>query len=95
MDLDFILVELKMAGVELKQRHLGIKFYLFGSILQSGRITNDVDILVIYDGPEEPAHVREVLHDLSHRYPLDLYFMTNEEESDLDFINRTSAQLIS
>lgn len=74
----------------LLQQGFSIDVYIFGSVLHNN-FPSDIDILVIYSVPDELSLIKSQLFQLSLEYPLDIYYMTTEEASELDFINVTKA----
>ncbi|MDC5795785.1 hypothetical protein OPW41_13185 [Vibrio europaeus] len=74
----------------IQQHSLSIDVYIFGSALYE-RFPNDIDILVIYTTCDELLLIKSVFFPISLEYPLDIYYMTSEEASELDFINTTKA----
>ncbi|XHY23397.1 hypothetical protein ViNHUV68_41980 [Vibrio sp. NH-UV-68] len=87
VDLHPFFLSLKKA---LRQQSLSIDVYIFGSALYE-RFPNDIDILVIYTCYDELLLIKSILFPISLEYPLDVYYMTSEEASELDFINTTKA----
>ena len=61
-------------------------WYLFGSILCCSSSSSDIDILILYEKREDIALIRNHLDPLEMECPLDLLFMTPEEEAELGFI---------
>lgn len=68
-----------------------LRWLLFGSILTSKRPVGDVDLLVIYVSDDEPTKVRRDLAPVTAQVPLQLLFMTAEEEIETRFIRNTGA----
>lgn len=79
---------------ELSERNPSIKIYLFGSSLQIGLFQSDIDLLIVYNRPEEPMILRMKLKKIINKLPIDLIFLTQEEERELDFINKVNAKEI-
>ena len=71
-----------------------LNWYLFGSFLRDPNKARDIDILIIYKNESHPRIVREALSDIGLQFPLDLIFMTEEEESQFDFIRSQRAEII-
>lgn len=69
--------------------------YLFGSIIEENRnLKSDIDILILYKDKNEPKNIREKLGQLLIEFPIHIIFLTYEEESELNFIQRVNAILI-
>ncbi len=85
------------AIIEAIQRNLdslsAIKhLYVFGSVLDSNSIPNDIDILLIYDEytddvKEASTRVKDVLEN-EFELPVDCTLLTMKEEKDVCFLNR-------
>lgn len=71
-----------------------LAWYVFGSYLHSPKKAKDLDILIIYENIDSAKEARISLSDISIRYPIDLIFMTREEESQFDFIKAQNAKKI-
>ena len=87
VNLQSLFLSLKKA---LLQQELSIDAYIFGSVLHNN-FPSDIDILIIYSIPDELSVIKNQLFKISIEYPLDIYYMTPEEASELDFINVTKA----
>ncbi|MFM5129408.1 nucleotidyltransferase domain-containing protein [Aeromonas veronii] len=87
VNLQSLFLSLKKA---LLQQELSIDVYIFGSVLHNN-FPSDIDILIIYSIPNELSVIKNQLFKISIEYPLDIYYMTPEEASELDFINVTKA----
>ena len=66
--------------------------YLFGSILDDSKISNDIDLLLIYS-----SYSNRILDDLNqissvletmYRLPVDFTVLSIEEEKDIEFLRR-------
>ncbi|WP_196582638.1 nucleotidyltransferase domain-containing protein [Aliivibrio fischeri] len=89
-----IIERIKAINVRLNASGLNVDFYFFGSILDNEKNSSDVDVLVIYNHFSELDLIKFELSELSIQIPLDLYFMTPEEEVELEFVNRTQESLM-
>ena len=69
-------------------------WYLFGSYLRSPHTAKDLDILIIYEDIKSPKEVRLLLNSSSIKHPIDLIFMTKEEEEGFNFIEMQSAEQV-
>jgi len=78
---------------ELEILKIDCYIYLFGSYLYSENWA-DLDVLIIYKDYEDISMIKEVFSKNLSNTPLDLNFMTEEEESSYNFINQTNAQKI-
>lgn len=66
--------------------------YLFGSIIEENKsLKSDIDILILYKEDNEPKIIREKLDQILISFPVHLIFLTYEEESELNFIDRVTA----
>lgn len=77
--------------VRLNSPGLNLDLYLFGSILYNEKCYSDIDVLVIYNCFSELDVIKYEFAELSKKIPIDLYCMTPEEESELEFVKRTNA----
>ena len=66
--------------------------YLFGSILDDSKFSNDIDLLLIYS-----SYSNRILDDLNqissvletmYRLPVDFTLLSIEEEKDIEFLRR-------
>ncbi len=87
VNLQSLFLSLKKA---LLQQELSIDAYIFGSVLHNN-FPSDIDILIIYSIPDKLSVIKNQVFKISIEYPLDIYYMTPEEASELDFINVTKA----
>lgn len=69
--------------------------YLFGSIMQSTKDISDVDLLITYEDTKELQQIKNEIHVLEHRLPIDVIYMNIEEEKELDFIVTQRAMVYS
>lgn len=69
-----------------------LSWYIFGSYLRIEKHAKDLDVLILYRHVQSPSIVRESLNNISLCYPLDLIFMTDDEERGFDFINQQQAK---
>ena len=91
MELKQVALEIFKAKSSLQLKGINVDMYLFGSILKNDSLYSDIDILSIYQRDNEVKFIREKLNDLSLKVPLDICFMTKQEEAELNFIARTQA----
>lgn len=78
---------------EVQILEIDCNIYLFGSYLKSNKWA-DLDFLVIYRTYEDVKKLKEVFSRHLPHTPLDLNFMTREEEKYFDFTNQSNAQQI-
>lgn len=78
---------------ELEILNVDCYIYLFGSYLYSEKWA-DLDVLIIYKDYEDIFMIKEVFSRNLLNTPLDLNFMTEEEENFYNFITQTNAQQI-
>ena len=64
-----------------------IRAFAFGSSVDTNKRPNDIDIVIIYVDPLVPQKVRDILEDVTYM-PIDLLFLTPEEELETDFIRK-------
>ncbi|MFT7404680.1 nucleotidyltransferase domain-containing protein [Zhongshania sp.] len=62
------------------------RLYLFGSIIQSNKNISDVDLLITYEDTQELQGLKKMINALEHRLPLDVIYMSIEEEEEFNFI---------
>ena len=60
--------------------------YLFGSVVNHEAEASDVDILIVYRTREELPSIREWISPHALRFPLDVTYMSETEEIELNFI---------
>lgn len=74
-----------------------IEVYLFGSMMDSGRTPNDIDILLIYNGSLNTviANLDTIRNHLSKicDLPVDLTVLSVAEEKDTQFLKRLNKYL--
>lgn len=68
------------------------KVYLFGSILETDKQSNDIDILLLYSAfktqmQEDASQICKHLESVSG-YPVDITILSFQEEKDTKFIDR-------
>ena len=68
------------------------QIYIFGSVLDSNRIPNDIDILLIYDEYTDDVkyaskHIKNVLES-EFDIPMDLVLLSTQEEKEVKFLSR-------
>jgi predicted nucleotidyltransferase len=64
----------------------GTAWYLFGSVLRRNGHNRDIDVLVLYEKWEDVVLIRKRIEEREMERPLDLLFLTFEEEAELGFI---------
>ncbi|NQY78822.1 MAG: nucleotidyltransferase domain-containing protein [Candidatus Caenarcaniphilales bacterium] len=72
--------------LDLKINYPSTTWYVFGSILNPTQPCSDIDLLIIYDRENSLCQIKQSLKDIEMERPLDLIFMTVEEEQELNFI---------
>jgi predicted nucleotidyltransferase len=68
-----------------------IKWYFFGSYLKCNPGLSDIDLLIVYKSEEKLPNLKTDLEQLELQYPLDITFLNENEEKELDFINTVNA----
>ena len=68
------------------------QIYIFGSVLDSNRIPNDIDILLIYDEYTDDVkhaskHIKNVLES-EFDILVDLVLLSTQEEKEVKFLSR-------
>lgn len=72
------------------------KIYIFGSLLWKKNAVSDVDIAVVSKSIFAQSSIKSVLHNLSFSFPLDVVYMSEIEERELDFLaNQKAIMLLS
>lgn len=84
------IVKLIMANIKLFDEF--DKVYIFGSVLEFDKHSNDIDVLLLYSVfsakiEESIIQINKCLEEISV-YPLDVTVLSFEEEKDTNFINR-------
>lgn len=69
--------------------------YVFGSVLDANTGVSDVDVLVVYHASDDVASIREAITPLTFRFPLDVTYMSESEESEFEFIRDQNAIRLS
>lgn len=64
----------------------GTKWYLFGSCLNGDPKAKDIDILVVYSSPKSVKEIRKRIQPLELQRPMDIIYMSEDEERELSFI---------
>lgn len=64
----------------------GTRWFLFGSVLRRSPKAEDIDILIVYESPQQVSEIRRSLRLPCLQRPLHLTFLGIEEEAELDFI---------
>lgn len=72
--------------------------YVFGSILDSEKYSNDIDILLLYSNFSYGilASISSIIKCIEHltSYPVDITALSFEEEKEVDFIGRLDKKYI-
>jgi len=69
--------------------------YLFGSTLREDSVPSDIDVIVVYRKGVDISALKTKLNALSIYYPLDITYMTESEERELNFLEQQSAVVLS
>lgn len=86
MELINTITRLREVALSISKDIPNLKWYLFGSILDDKKHSNDVDLLIVYTKNDEPKKVKNALYELHLYLPLDLVFMNQVEENELSFL---------
>ena len=78
---------------EVKILEIDCNIYLFGSYLYTDNWA-DLDVLIIYKSYQDIPIIKDVFSRNLLNTPLDLNFMTEEEENFYNFITQNNAQQI-
>ena len=62
--------------------------------MKSTAWVSDIDILILYRLENDIKSIRKEFNCLLDKFPIDLIFLTHEEESELDFISHVNSSLI-
>lgn len=73
--------------------NIDCSIYLFGSYLWS-ELWSDLDFIVIYKKYDDICLIKEFFFHKLNEIPLDITFMTMEEEKHFNFIKETKAKKI-
>lgn len=93
ISLSNVLSDIELVKNNLSSSNINVIFYLFGSVFFSLE-AEDVDLLVIYTDNLEPPYIRDLFQKLKLNYYIDFYFMTLQEEQELNFIEVVKAKVI-
>ncbi len=63
-----------------------VKIYAFGSSFWKKNNISDVDIVIIYKSGANLSDVKRVIDSVGRMIPLDVLYMTTEEEIELNFL---------
>ncbi len=87
------MLEISNSLEEIMTLKINCNIYLFGSYLYS-YIWADLDILILYKSYEDVLKIKQVFSRHLPHIPLDLNFMTQEEEKYFNFISKVNAKEI-
>ena len=71
---------------ESKDAFNDIEVFVFGSVQRHKPPHSDIDLLVTYRTTNELKQVQLVLKEIGTELPLDVIYMHQEEEQELDFV---------
>jgi predicted nucleotidyltransferase len=91
MELKRITQDLRCVAKELSRDFPKTRWYLFGSLLRQKSMPSDIDLLIVYQSDHEARGLRIRLGTMCGHLPIDLLLLTEDEESELDFISGQSA----
>lgn len=94
MEIELIKKELKEIKSILIHNVTMVECYLFGSILKTPRLANDIDILIIYQNINYVKDIKKSFSSFSSMYPLHLIFLTYAEEKEFNFIKQQNAKIM-
>ena len=69
---------------ELHENDPSYGLYLFGSTLREDAVPSDIDVIVVYRKGVDISTLKAKLNALSIYYPLDITYMTESEERELN-----------
>lgn len=69
----------------------GAEIFIFGSLLSDRETVNDIDVLVVYASTEGLSAIKCFLNQLGLRVPLDVTYMSAEEERGFQFVKQQGA----
>lgn len=78
---------------DIRDANIQCRIYIFGSYLYSKKWA-DVDFLIIYRDIKDIHKIKSLYFNLLKDYPIDLTFMSMEEENFYNFIKQTDAKII-
>lgn len=87
------MLEISNSLEEIMTLKISCSIYLFGSYLYSYNWA-DLDILILYKKYEDVLKIKKVFSTHLPHIPLDLNFMTQEEEKYFNFISKVNAKVI-
>lgn len=77
----------------IRDANIQCRIYIFGSYLYS-KTWADVDFIIIYRDIKDIHKIKTIYFNLLKDYPIDLTFMSMEEEKFYNFIQQTNAKII-
>lgn len=80
--------------VELAKQDPFLAIYVFGSVLKANNGIGDLDLLVIYDDRSDIMNAKRVIGEIGLKIPVDVIYMNQSEERELQFISRRGAKSI-
>lgn len=69
------------------------KVFIFGSLVKNEKYINDIDLLIICNDLKQSKIIRKILENFSF-LPVDLLFLSYEEEIELNFIKAQNCKLL-
>lgn len=94
MELEEIRYDLNILYKKLHDRITKLDCYLFGSILANDKPANDIDILIIYEKPDDLNFIKDEFKSLLINAPYHISCFTFAEEHELNFIKEQKAEKI-
>ena len=82
ISLTYIVNKIDAASV----RFSTVQWYAFGSATHDSEVWSDFDFLVVYQHKEDVDEIRKRLSNLATHFPIDILFMTKNEENETKFI---------
>lgn len=75
---------------DISLKKIDCKIYIFGSYLKTSQWA-DLDILIIYINFKDISKIKKIIQKNLPHTPLDINFMSYDEEKYFDFISQTNA----
>jgi predicted nucleotidyltransferase len=94
MSLEELKESLFLKACEIALSAPNAEWYLFGSCIKTYHLATDIDLLIIYDKADEADQIRKSLDAFAKKHPIHLVLLSDDEESESQFIASTACQKI-
>lgn len=94
MKTNTVLATIAEAAATCTEAGVSASWYLFGSMLSDPDAANDIDMLVVYEHPDDAVQIRCALRSLCTALPLHLLLMSWGEEQETKFVESERCRLL-